>query len=81
MKEKDENKLGQMKVRIQLLDKDGHSVFDQEKVLTAQKTELKVSLGAFKTIKRGDYDFLIDAKDLITGKEAKFHQKITVNLP
>jgi hypothetical protein len=78
LKEKDENTLGQMKVRIQLKSKDGHSLFDQEKLLTARKTELKVSLGVFKTIKKGEYDFLIDAKDLFTGKEANFHHKISV---
>jgi len=78
IKEKDEDKLGQMKIRIRLLDQKGQSLFDQEKILSAKETELKVSLGAFKTIKRGGYDFLIDAKDLFTGKVANFHQKIAV---
>jgi hypothetical protein len=78
LQEKNENTLGQMKIRIRLKNKKGQSLFDQEKILTAQKTELKVSLGAFKTIKKGEYDFLIDAKDLFTGKEAYFHQKIAV---
>jgi hypothetical protein len=78
MKEKDKNTLAQMKIRICLKDKEGHSLFDQEKILTARENETKISLGNFKTIKRGEYDFLISAKDLFTGKEVNFHQKIAV---
>jgi hypothetical protein len=78
MKEKDENTLGQMRVRIRLKDRDGHFLFNQEKTLTARENEIKISLGTFKTIKKGEYDFLISAKDLVTGKEANFHHKIAV---
>jgi hypothetical protein len=78
LKEKDETPIGRLKVRIRLEDKDNRSLFDQEKILTDRKSELTVSLSAFKRIKTGEYDFLIDAADLFTGKEASFHQTITV---
>ena len=78
LKQKDQSKLGQMKVHIQVKDKDGRSLFDQEKTLTAREHETKISLGNFKAIKTGEYDFLINAQDLFTGKEANLHQKIKV---
>jgi hypothetical protein len=70
--------VGRMKVRIRLIDKKNNPLFDQEKLLTAQKAELKISLGAFKGIKRGEYDFTIDAVDLFTGKEANSHHQVRV---
>jgi hypothetical protein len=39
---------------------------------------MKVSLGAFKNITRGEYHFIIDATDLLTGKQANVHQNIIV---
>jgi hypothetical protein len=79
-KKKEENKqpVGMMKIRIRLVNRDNVSLFDQEKVLTAQKDEMKISLGAFTKIKKGQYNFLIDAVDMFTGKEDNFHQKVTV---
>jgi hypothetical protein len=53
-------------------------MFDQQKVLTAQKAEMKISLDVFKTIKKGEYNILIDAADMLTGKEDNFHQDIVV---
>jgi len=70
--------VGRMKVRIRLTDSANKPLFDQLRTLTAQKTELKIALGTFKKIKKGDYHFLIDATDLLTGKEANFHTDITV---
>ncbi len=70
--------VGRMKVRIRLLDKENNSLFDQERVLTARKVEFKISLGAFKEIKRGEYNFLIHVVDLLTGKEADLHQQVHV---
>jgi hypothetical protein len=79
MKKEGDNNIGRMKVRIKLTNSDNNAViFDQAKVFTAQKTEMKVSLGAFKQIQKGKYDFLIDAVDMFTGKEDNFHQKVTV---
>jgi hypothetical protein len=79
MKKEGENNIGRMKIRIKLTNSDNNLVlFDQAKVLTAQKAEMKISLGAFKTIQRGEYDFTIDAVDMFTGKEDNFHQKVTV---
>jgi len=79
MKREGDNNIGRMKVRIKLTNSDNNAVlFDQAKVFTAQKTEMKVSLGAFKTIQRGEYDFIIDAVDMFTGKQDNFHRKVTV---
>jgi len=71
-------KVGKMKLRIRLTDKDNNSLFDQVKVLTARETEMKISLAAFKTIKEGEYNLLIDAVDMFTGKEANIYKNIMV---
>ncbi len=78
IKEQDKEPVGVMKIRIRLVNRDNISLFDQEKVLTAQKNEMKISLGAFKNIGKGEYNFLIDAVDMFTGKEDNFHQKVKV---
>lgn len=69
---------GNMTVRIRLTDKYNNPLYDQERFLTAQKQEVKVSLAAFKKIKTGEYNFLIDALDLLTGKEANLHSSIRI---
>ena len=79
MKKQGENNIGRMKVRIKLTSSETNLVlFDQARDLTARKPEMKISLGAFKAIQRGEYDFTIDAVDMFTGKQDNFHQKVTV---
>ncbi len=79
MKELDNKPIGRMKVRIRLTGSDETlMLFDQEKICTAQNNEMKVSLGTFKSIARGEYHFFIDATDLLTGKEDNLHQKIMI---
>ena len=80
MKEMGSKPIGRMKVRIRLTGSDEAVMllYDQEKICTAQNNEMKVSLGAFKSIARGEYHFFIDATDLLTGKEDNFHQKIMI---
>lgn len=71
--------VGRMKVRICLTGKAGKKkVFDQSKVLTAQKAEMKISLGAFKKIQKGEYSFLIEVSDMFTGKADNIHSEIEV---
>lgn len=70
--------IGKTKVRIQVTDKNNNPLFDQVKFLTAYRTEIKISLGAFKRIKRGEYNLLIDASDLLTGKQTNFHETIII---
>jgi hypothetical protein len=70
--------IGKTKVRIRVTDKNNNPLFDQEKVLTAYRAEIKISLDAFKEIKRGEYNFLIDASDLLTGKQTNFHETIII---
>jgi hypothetical protein len=72
-----ERTMGQMKVRIRLVEKD-IPLFDQEKTLTADKDEMRISLNTFQQIKKGEYDFFIYIEDQFTGKETNFHQRITV---
>ena len=75
----DKTTVGRMKIRISVFNKDDNSsLFDQEKVLTAQKEKMTVSIGAFKTLKGGEYNFVINAQDLFTGKEDVLHQSISV---
>jgi len=71
-------KAGRIKVRIRVKDSKNHSLFDQEKILTAQEDQMKISLAAFKNLKKGEYDFFIDAQDIFTGKEANLYQKIKI---
>ncbi len=71
-------KVGRMKVRIRVKDANNHSLFDQEKMLTAREDQMKISLAAFKNLKKGKYDFFIDAQDIFTGKEANLYQKIKI---
>jgi hypothetical protein len=71
-------KVGLIKVRIRIKDQNNHSLFDQEKKLTAQKDQMEISLGAFKSLKKGEYDFFIDAVDIFTGKEMNIYQKIKI---
>jgi hypothetical protein len=71
-------KVGLIKVRIRVKDENNHSLFDQEKKLTAQKDQMEISLGAFKSLKKGEYDFFIDALDIFTGKEMNIYQKIKI---
>lgn len=78
MREIEKKKTGRIKVRIKLTDANNNSLFDQANLLTAQKKEMKISLGAFKNIKKGAYNFLIDAVDMLTGKEANFHKNVMV---
>jgi VWFA-related protein len=79
MKETSRDPVGRMKVRIRLTDSNELlMLYDQEKICTAKNNEIKVSLGAFKRITRGEYHFFIDATDLFTGKQANIHQNIIV---
>jgi hypothetical protein len=79
MKKEGDNNIGRIKVCIKLANSDNSKVlFDQAKNLTARKTEMKISLDAFKKIQKGDYDFLIDVVDMFTGKEDNFHEMVTV---
>jgi hypothetical protein len=79
MKETGNNAVGRMKVRIMLTDStEVLKLYDQEKICTAQNNVMKVSLGVFKRIARGEYHFFIDATDLFTGKKANIHHNIVV---
>jgi hypothetical protein len=69
---------GRMKIRIRLTDSNNTSLFDQAKILTAHKTEMKISLPVFKKIKKGEYNILLDAQDMVTGKQDNFHKNLTV---
>jgi hypothetical protein len=79
MKETGSKPVGRMKLRIRLTGSDEVlMLYDQEKICIAKNNEMKVSLGAFKRIARGEYHFFIDATDLLTGKQANIHHNIVV---
>ncbi|MCP5051878.1 MAG: hypothetical protein GY940_32220 [bacterium] len=76
---KQENdKSGRLQVRIQVMDKNNKPLFDQNKLVVARKGEITISLGTFKRIKEGEYNFIISAADLLTRKIADWHQNIVV---
>ena len=70
--------IGKTKVRIRVTEKNDNPLFDQVKFLTAYGTEIKISLSAFKKIKRGEYNLLIDVSDLLTGKQMNLHETIII---
>ena len=76
--DQDTDSIGQMMVRIRVNDRANHSLYDQGKYLTAQKDHLQISLDAFKKIENGEYQLLIDATDLLTGKEANSYHNVTI---
>jgi len=69
---------GQMNIRIRVTDTNSNVLWDKTRLLTAEKSELDVSLTTFKTIIKGEYNFLIDVKDLLTGKETDAHQSVVI---
>jgi VWFA-related protein len=69
---------GRLKVRIRVTSKENKPLYDKSKFLTVIKKEMRISLPTFKTIVKGEYNFLIDVTDMITSKEDNFHQYIVV---
>lgn len=81
MRDSDDNTEGKTRIHIRITDDTNQTVFDQERLLTAWDKEINISLYPFhkdKEIKKGEYHFLINAQDLLTGKEANFHQSVWV---
>lgn len=72
--------IGQMQVRIRIVDAGNNTYFNSGKLLTATDPQMKISIpaGAFQKVPRGEFNFFIDAKDMFTGKEANFHQNVIV---
>ncbi|MCP4147372.1 MAG: hypothetical protein GY757_06440 [bacterium] len=78
MKAADTGKMGMLNVRIRVLDEKSNPLFDQSKQLKAHKNEMKITLDTFKAFKKGEYNFLIDVRDLFTGKTKDFHKTVRV---
>jgi hypothetical protein len=63
-------KTGKIMVRIRirnLQEQDNNIQFDQSKTMLPQKDVVTISLN-FPRLKKGNYDFIVDVRDLITGK-------------
>ena len=60
---------GQISIRIRINNLQDISIFDKEKILSASKPEVNLNMG-FNWIRKGRYEFVIDAKDMISGKIA-----------
>ncbi len=60
---------GQISLRIRISNLQDISIFDKEKILSASKPEINLNMG-FNWICKGRYEFVIDAKDMISGKIA-----------
>jgi hypothetical protein len=76
--EKEKGRRGRIQIRIRVTDKENNPLFDQSKMLSAQKNDLKISLAMFKRIKTGEYNFLLDAVDLYTGRKTNYYQNVIV---
>jgi len=77
--DKKSGKIGRIKIRIRVTDKNNNPLWDKSNVFDARKKELKISLPTFKTIKKGEYNFIIDTVDMFTGKKANAHQNVIIN--
>ncbi|MCK5056182.1 MAG: hypothetical protein KAT34_05975 [Candidatus Aminicenantes bacterium] len=58
---------GRMEIRIRIKNIQGISIFDQSKTLDLKKPDITITL-PFKNLKRGKYDIVVDAQDLLTNK-------------
>ena len=66
------------KINIRIIVKDGNNViFNENKIVLPGKKEINVEIG-FDWIKKGQYDLLIDIKDLLTDRSAFEYLKIDV---
>ncbi|MCP5051876.1 MAG: hypothetical protein GY940_32210 [bacterium] len=79
MREVEGKTIGQLQIRIRVTDKVNKPLYDKSQILTAQKKELKLSIPTFKTIIKGEYNFIVDAKDMMTGKEDSSHQNVVID--
>jgi hypothetical protein len=59
--------VGKLNVRVRIADSQERVVFDKEKALLAQKEKVSLTLD-FKWLKKGSYEFVVDANDLTTRK-------------
>jgi VWFA-related protein len=78
VREANEKKNGRINVRIRLINNNSKVLFDQARNLTARDDEIKISLNLFRKIKKGEYDFVIDAIDLFSGKQTNFLRNVIV---
>ena len=69
-------KVGKMTVRVRVTDKDNRPVYDRSKMLNAREMRMKISLDMSSSLQKGEYNFLIDAVDLLSGKEDNFYENI-----
>ncbi|MEN8155147.1 MAG: hypothetical protein ABFR75_14105 [Acidobacteriota bacterium] len=60
-------KLAKLKIRIQISDRDQKSVFDQGKIIVAEKKKFTINLN-LKNIIPGKYSIVVDVLDLLTNK-------------
>ena len=76
--DKKSKKTGRLNVRIRVTDKNNNPLYDKSNAFTAQKNEMKLSLSTFKTIIKGEYVFIVDVTDMLTGKDDSVHENIIV---
>jgi hypothetical protein len=60
---------GRLTIRIQIKNRQGISIFDQEKNINATKKEIKIALN-ITGVGRGTYNIVVDVEDLLTKKTA-----------
>jgi hypothetical protein len=58
---------GMLSVRIRIRNSDEESVFDQSRILKADKKKLSLSL-EFKSLSAGKYDIIVDVLDQVSGR-------------
>ena len=71
-------KQGQLSIRIRLINQAGNAMFDQKKGFSVTKEEMKVSIPAFKTLPAGEYSFIIDVLDHVSGLSDQLYESIRV---
>ncbi|MCK4836601.1 MAG: hypothetical protein KAT17_08180, partial [Candidatus Aminicenantes bacterium] len=63
------NRIGKIKVRVRMKNRDNETVFDQMRLIEAKKETIKISI-LFEFIPAGKYKLIIDVTDLLSGKTA-----------
>lgn len=67
MKKSQNQNSGLINVKIRIKDSTSKILYDKSKNLKPQKNSITISIG-FDWLKEGEYDFIVEVKDILTGK-------------
>lgn len=71
----DDKLAGQVQIRIKITDISNNPLFDQSKIVSTPKSELRITI-PLKMLKDGEYSFFIEAGDMLAKKKTTLAQKV-----